>query len=205
MRKHKTLASSKPEDGHNMSKDSTEMLDIIHEVRDVTKAEKNLAGIRKGRSRDKNFEAFKEYNKRLLSFPVMNDPFMSHKRQLYIKARNGPTVFDRLTVAAGKSVEVKKPTQTSHSVEKAPGSDSASVNYLRMNTVAGSSSGNAGLAHSPGLLSMDRRNSSSHQTATKDRSDSTELPKLPSVPIQSSNQVASSTSNQILKIRSVEK
>lgn len=55
-----------------------------------------MAGIKKKSKKDKHFEVFKEYNKKLLSFPVVNDPFMARKRQQYKKSNVGPSVFDRL-------------------------------------------------------------------------------------------------------------
>lgn len=80
-----------------VGKDSTEILDIIHEVRDRVNHEENMSGMKKMSKKDKHFEVFKEYNKKLLSFPVVNDPFMARKRQQYKKSNAGPTVFDRLT------------------------------------------------------------------------------------------------------------
>ena len=52
------------------------------------------------KGKDRHFKVFEEYNKKLMSFPVVNDPFMSRKRAQYRKLATeqvGPNVFDRLT------------------------------------------------------------------------------------------------------------
>ena len=56
------------------------------------------------KNRDKNFEVFKEYNKKLLSFPTAQDPFLTHKREQYKKLQGqeaGSNVFNRLTQQRG--------------------------------------------------------------------------------------------------------
>lgn len=69
-----------------MSKDGTkDILDVIQEVKET-----NIKDIEAGlgqskKNKDKNFEVFKEYNKKLLSFPTAPDPFMERKREQYKK------------------------------------------------------------------------------------------------------------------------
>ena len=67
------------------SKKDNEILDIIKEVRETNIKDMDPAFKRSKKTKDKNFEVFKEYNRKLLSFPTANDPFMAHKRMQYKK------------------------------------------------------------------------------------------------------------------------